>query len=260
MLQLMLEMQTEGKTVTLGALAKASGKSVSEVWDELEKGFEGYTIEGLDGGATKATQVVLYRLTEEGEESEATETPETSEDAEPDAVAADEAEAPTRKARGAFEPGIYPNFATAEMADADNPDGYMSVADVHRYCLEHNIPVSRMVKAMGGDKLKFQPRSSFWTPFTIAGGAKRYLSKQVLTDLENIAQELVEKEANKVAEAAAKEKAKAEKQAQREQEKAAKAAAAAQAAAKIATPAAEGEVEAEKPTRKPRKPKTETAE
>lgn len=258
MLQHMLEIQTEGKTITLGALAKLTGKTVAEVWDELEKGFEGYTIEGLDGGATKATQVVLYRLDDEGEESEAAEgtAPEDQATAEP----ADEAdEAPARKTRGAFEAGVYPDYATVEEAAAANPEGYMTVADVHRYCLEHKIPVSRFVKAMGGDKLKFQPRSSFWTPFTIAGGSKRHLSNAVLTDLEAIAQELVDKEAQKVAAAAAKEQEKTAKAAAKAAAKEAKEAAAKEAAAKIAsTETTEGE--AEKPTRKPRKPKTETAE
>lgn len=269
MLQHMLEIQTEGKTITLGALAKLSGKTVAEVWDELEQGFEGYTIEGLENGATKATQVVLYRLDDEGEESEASEgavsddqtTDETAAEADETAdETADEAdEAPARKTRGAFEAGVYPDYATVEEAAAANPEGYMTVADVHRYCLEHKIPVSRFVKAMGGDKLKFQPRSSFWTPFTIAGGSKRHLSNAVLTDLEAIAQELVDKAAQKAANAAALEQEKAAKKAEREAAKAAKAAAAQEAAAKIASTETTGG-EAEKPTRKSRKSKTETAE
>jgi hypothetical protein len=54
------------------------------------------------------------------------------------------------------------------------PEGYIKVADLHRICEKHSIPVARMVKAIGGDRSLKAPLDPRFTPIYV--GATRYVS------------------------------------------------------------------------------------
>jgi hypothetical protein len=53
------------------------------------------------------------------------------------------------------------------------PEGYISVADLHRICQKHGIPVHRMVMAIGGDRSLNAPLAAEFTPVFVKG--RRYV-------------------------------------------------------------------------------------
>ena len=216
MFETLLERQKNEKMVTtVRDIAKLFDVKNSAVIKELKQPVEGYTIEFSDEQPLGTSSIIVYDA-EEGEsplsisQQEAESdldvvTPEEdtfnaddmpAAEAEPQAVIA-EPPAPAVRSARSFQPGVYPSFATAEEAAAAHPEGYLSVAEMHLHFVGQKIPVSRLVKAFGGDRMTHAPRNDNWTPFTIGTSPKRYVSKNSFDEIEAIRSEAVERTAPK---------------------------------------------------------------
>jgi hypothetical protein len=88
--------------------------------------------------------------------------------------------------------GITPEALMAHRATMSAtvpPEGYIKVADLHKICVKHGIPVARMVKAIGGDRSRGPILEPRFTPVYV--GQTRWLdpwcsSKEALDLLKNI--------------------------------------------------------------------------
>jgi len=215
MFETLLERQNEKMVTTVRDIAKLFDVKNSAVIKELKQPVEGYTIEFSDEQPLGTSSIIVYDA-EEGEsplsisQQEAESdldvvTPEEdtfnaddmpAAEAEPQAVIA-EPPAPAVRSARSFQPGVYPSFATAEEAAAAHPEGYLSVAEMHLHFVGQKIPVSRFVKAIGGDRMAQPVRNDNWKPFTIGTGSKRYISKNSFDEIEAIRSEAAERNAPK---------------------------------------------------------------
>ncbi len=90
------------------------------------------------------------------------------------------------------EAGITPETLMAHRATMTAtvpPEGFIKVADLHKICVKHGIPVARMVKAIGGDRSLNPVLEPRFTPIYV--GQTRWLdpwcaSKEALDLLKNI--------------------------------------------------------------------------
>jgi len=220
MFETLLERQNEKMVTTVRDLAKLFGVKNSAVIEELKQPVEGYTIEFSDEQPLGTSSIIVFdadenesplSISQQEVESDRDVVTPDAEPIDPDdmpvAAVAEEAaaeeattaEAPTAAVRSSrsFTPGIYPNFATKEEADAAHPEGYVSVAEMHLHFVNEKIPVSRFVKAMGGDRMVNAPRSDSWKPFTIGTSPKRYVSNMAFQEVEAIRAEADERKAPK---------------------------------------------------------------
>lgn len=81
-------------------------------------------------------------------------------------------------------PGTYVAYETVEAASEALGYDLISIAELHKACVALGFKVNRMVKAFGGDRLKWQPRSAEWTPVIV--GRTRYVAKSCVQDLKNL--------------------------------------------------------------------------
>lgn len=201
MINYIIRQQEANKTVTLRSISKRFQKPVAEVYTLLSQRWEGYDVV-IHGPAEGATEVNVFEAGFAGSDAGIyaqavpVEQPAT-EEAKPeltqcegmdDLYVAEQEQTAKRTAKPAdrrFVPGTYPDY-TEETATERFPEGWLSVAEMHKFFLAQEIPVSRMVKAIGGDRMKWTPKNEVWTPFTIGGSSKRYLSRLALEEVEGM--------------------------------------------------------------------------
>jgi len=175
----------DGYSVVLHTNGKpADGKTVVEIF---EKGLPSSPagIYAQPEPAPVADDAHLYEQTpEEAALTEAIAEQMAQVEAEP--VATDGEPKPAAKSR-AYIPGTYVDY-TEEAAKEQFPEGWLSVAEMHKFFVAQRIPVSRMVRAIGGDRMVKPPKNEVWTPFTISGHSKRYLSRLALDEVEAMRQ------------------------------------------------------------------------
>lgn len=181
-LNYVIERQNGGKNTNVGQIAKKFSITPEQVAEHLV-GFEGYTVQFSDELIGSKTTVTIYAADGADAEVEETVAQETAEEpvTTEEAVVAD-APKPSRAGKPRSE--VYENYTTKEFADEAHPEGYISVAEMDKRFKTAGVPISRMVKAFGGDRLAHTPLTDYWTPFTIGGGTKRYLSLRAAEDIE----------------------------------------------------------------------------
>jgi len=121
-------------------------------------------------------------------ESELAETePETDADADAEdyaelPAAIDAHIAPAKASRKVDE--CYTRYETLEVASAALGYRLVAVSELHKICDTRGYKVGRMVKALGGDRMRFTPRSAEWTPVLV--GRTRYVAFSCIEDLANL--------------------------------------------------------------------------
>lgn len=60
------------------------------------------------------------------------------------------------------------------------PEGYISVANMNSFCHANEIPVSWMVRAIGGDRGQYPALSGKWSPIYVS--RKRYIAGECMTE------------------------------------------------------------------------------
>lgn len=182
-LNFVIDRQNASKTTSVQQVMKKFELPFDDVVEHLSE-FPGYTIQFSEDPITAKAKIDVYAAEEPEVEPEAEEV--TEEAVQPEIADAPEASdaKPTPKPRK--KPGkeqVYPNY-TADEAAALSPDGYTTLKDLYSAFRAAGVPPSRMIKAMGGDRLAAPPLAEYWTPFTIDGKKLRYLPKQTEQDIE----------------------------------------------------------------------------
>lgn len=62
MLEFILNRQAEGKVTKISDIAKKFNMRVADIWDVLDRGFEGYAVNGLDAGATGKAEISVEKI------------------------------------------------------------------------------------------------------------------------------------------------------------------------------------------------------
>jgi hypothetical protein len=78
----------------------------------------------------------------------------------------------------------YATYATVEDAEYYTGHALIKVSELGKICASMGVPVGRLVKAMGGDRAKEEPRSPEWKPVMV--GRTRYVAMSCREDLENL--------------------------------------------------------------------------
>lgn len=81
-------------------------------------------------------------------------------------------------------PGTYVVYDSVEAATEALGYELISVAELHKACRTLGYTVNKFVKAIGGDRMRFQPRNAYWTPVIV--GRTRYVAKSCVQDLANL--------------------------------------------------------------------------
>jgi len=200
MLQYILNRQTEGKTTTVRDLTKKFKVTVQRVLETLEIGWDGYAVELSEDweNANGSTSVSLEETGTPADEDTGWEEEATEEEEETPTYVAEEDIAKIEPVldvnwvpgdRYDHTPGAYyPNY-TAEEAAKLYPDGWLSLPELLGSEVRARFPEitdSRIIKGFGGNRNQFPLHSPIWALFTINGKPKRYISKLVLTQLEEL--------------------------------------------------------------------------
>jgi hypothetical protein len=208
MLEYILQCQENGEEPTIRDIAKKLKLSQKAVIEQLGEGFDGYdvymseepdeangdttvTLEALDYGDedvededVEDEEVVFHShgtytgLDREDMEDHLPSPDEMMEVLEPDKT--------KRKSKSITDipANAYLNL-TQEEADAKFPDR-IRMPEVGKLVLQSGIPISRLVKAFGGDKMRWEPLNEHFRPFTIDGKKTRWLPGSVVDHLDEL--------------------------------------------------------------------------
>lgn len=195
MINYIIRQQEANKTVTLRSISKRFQKPVAEVYALLRQPWEGYDVV-IHGPAEGATEVNVFEAGFAGSDAgiyaqpEPVEQPATEEaqleatTVEPEPTTETVEQSNPKAADRRVDFSRYTIYTTVE--DAEQALGYklISVAELHRCCVDLGFKVGRMVRAFGGDKLKFEPRSPEWRPVMV--GRSRHVAFSCADDLKNL--------------------------------------------------------------------------